>query len=168
MVSPSGPVYQAGTLSGNPVAMAGGLSTLEILKEPGAYETLEDRSAALARGLEQAAAAAGVPLVVNRVGSMLTPFFVSDAARGVENFADATAGDTSAYARFFHAMLDNGVYLAPSQYEAMFVGLAHTDEEIDETIAAAKKAFARVKAHEQPPRGAAPTSRSGGSTPEVP
>jgi glutamate-1-semialdehyde 2,1-aminomutase len=143
-VSPVGPVYQAGTLSGNPLAMAGGTATLEILKEPGAYETLEERSAALAAGLEREAAAAKVPLVVNRVGSMLTPFFVRNTGDKVENFNQATACDTSAYAVFFNAMLDNGIYLAPSQYEAMFVGLAHSDEVIQETIAAAARAFAVV------------------------
>jgi glutamate-1-semialdehyde 2,1-aminomutase len=140
-ISPAGGVYQAGTLSGNPVAMAGGLATLEILKESGAYETLETRSALLAKGLEESAAAAGVPLTVNRVGSMLTPFFVKSAGKKVENLADATSGDTAAYGRFFHAMLGEGVYLAPSQYEAMFVGLAHTDEAIGKTIAAAGTAM---------------------------
>jgi glutamate-1-semialdehyde 2,1-aminomutase len=140
-ISPAGPVYQAGTLSGNPVAMAGGLATLDILKEGSVYQILETRSAALAKGLEDAAAAAGVPLAVNRVGSMLTPFFVKTAGKKVENFADATGGDTKAYAKFFNAMLDLGVYLAPSQYEAMFVGLAHTDQVIEQTIAAAAKAM---------------------------
>jgi glutamate-1-semialdehyde 2,1-aminomutase len=144
-VSPSGPVYQAGTLSGNPLAMAGGVATLEIMREPGAYEALERRSAMLAEGLIDAAQSAGVPLSLNRVGSMLTPFFVPENGKAVTNFADATAGDTRAYATFFNAMLDNGVYLAPSQYEAMFVGLAHTDEIIDQTIHAAEKAFEAVK-----------------------
>jgi glutamate-1-semialdehyde 2,1-aminomutase len=140
-ISPAGPVYQAGTLSGNPVAMAGGLATLEILQEKNAYQTLEFRSATLAKGLESAAESAGVPLRVNRVGSMLTPFFVKKATKKVENFTQATASDTGAYARFFHAMLDQGIYLAPSQYEAMFVGLAHTDDAIEKTIAAARIAF---------------------------
>jgi glutamate-1-semialdehyde 2,1-aminomutase len=144
-ISPAGPIYQAGTLSGNPLAMAGGLATLEILKEPGVYEILEKRSTALETGLIQAAAAAGVSLTINRVGSMLTPFFTKTAAKKVENFADATSSDTAAYARFFNAMLDQGVYLAPSQYEAMFVGLAHTDSIIDETILAAGKALAAAR-----------------------
>jgi len=144
-VSPAGPVYQAGTLSGNPLAMAGGLATLEIMREAGAYEALERRSAMLAEGLIDAAQSAGVPLALNRVGSMMTPFFVRESGKTVSNFAEATAGDTAAYATFFHAMLDNGVYLAPSQYEAMFVGLAHTDEIIDKTIRAAEEAFAAVK-----------------------
>jgi glutamate-1-semialdehyde 2,1-aminomutase len=144
MVSPAGPVYQAGTLSGNPLAMAGGLAMLEILGEGEVYPTLESRSATLAKGLLDAAAAAGVPLTVNRVGSMLTPFFVKTAGQNVWNYPEATASDTAAYARFFNAMLDQGVYLAPSQYEAMFVGLAHTDEIIEETIDAAKKAMELV------------------------
>jgi len=145
MIAPAGPVYQAGTLSGNPLAMAGGLATLEILKEPGVYDTLEATSAALAKGLEDAAAAAGVPVCINRVGSMLTPFFVKTMGAKVSNYAEATGCDTAAYGRFFHAMLANGVYLAPSQYEAMFVSLAHTSDAIKQTIAAAEKAMAAVK-----------------------
>lgn len=150
MVSPSGPVYQAGTLSGNPLAMAAGLSTLEIMREPDTYETLERRGAMLAEGLIDAAEAAGVPIVLNRVGSMLTPFFRTAPRQSVATFAQATAGDTQAYAVFFHAMLAYGVHLAPSQYEAMFVGLAHTDEAIERTIAAAQRAFAMVADRTQP------------------
>jgi glutamate-1-semialdehyde 2,1-aminomutase len=145
LISPSGSVYQAGTLSGNPLAMAGGIATLEIVQEPGAYMTLERTSAALAEGLIDAAEAADVPLALNRVGSMLTPFFVNDKADIVTNFAQATACDTKAYATFFHAMLDNGVYLAPSQYEAMFVGLSHTDEQIEKTIKAGERAMQAVR-----------------------
>lgn len=146
LVSPAGSVYQAGTLSGNPLAMAGGLATLDILQEAGTYEALERRSAMLAEGLIDAADKAGVPLALNRVGSMLTPFFVREQGRPVTNFAQATAGDTRAYATFFHAMLDNAVFLAPSQYEAMFVSLAHTDKVIEQTIRAAEDAFAAVAA----------------------
>ncbi|HEX4795339.1 MAG TPA: glutamate-1-semialdehyde 2,1-aminomutase [Humisphaera sp.] len=146
MISPAGPVYQAGTLSGNPLAMAGGIATLEILQEPGAYEALERRSAMLAEGLIDVANAAGVPMTLNRVGSMLTPFFASSKGQPVNNFAEATSSNTKAYATFFHAMLANGVYLAPSQYEAMFVGLAHTDQIIEQTIHAAEKALAAVAA----------------------
>ncbi len=142
-VSPSGSVYQAGTLSGNPLAMTAGLETLQIMNEPGVYEMLEERGAALAAGLRTAAEEAGVPLVVNRVGSMLTPFFVKTGT-SVGNFAQATACDADAYAKFFHAMLAEGVFLAPSQFEAMFVGLAHGREHIDQTIAAAKKAMAAI------------------------
>jgi len=143
-VSPAGPVYQAGTLSGNPLAMAGGLATLEILQEPGVYDTLEQKSAMLAEGLIDAAASAGVPLALNRVGSMLTPFFVRTDGDAVTTFADATACDTAAYATFFHSMLEQGVHLAPSQYEAMFVGLAHKDSQIEQTIDAAANAFKKV------------------------
>ncbi len=143
-ISPSGPVYQAGTLSGNPLAMSAGISTLEILKEPGAYETLEKRSAELTEGLKAAAKDAGIPLVINRVGSMLTPFFVHYDGDKVTNFAEATKCSTEKYAAFFNAMLDEGVMLAPSQYEAMFVGLAHKEEHILQTIAAAKKALKKV------------------------
>jgi glutamate-1-semialdehyde 2,1-aminomutase len=141
MISPAGPVYQAGTLSGNPLAMSAGLATLETLREDSAYDVLEKRSAALAAGLADAAQGAGVPVTINRVGSMLTPFFT---AGPVTNFAQATASDTDAFATFFHAMLRNGVYLPPSQYEAWFVGLAHTDDLIEQTLRAARKAFQAV------------------------
>jgi glutamate-1-semialdehyde 2,1-aminomutase len=145
LISPAGPVYQAGTLSGNPLAMAAGLATLEILREPGTYATLEERSATLQDGLAEAAASAGVPLAINRVGSMLTPFFIKNPGDAVTNFTQATSCDVSRYATFFHAMLDRGVMMAPSQFEAMFVSLAHTKDTIDETIAAAKEAFAVIK-----------------------
>jgi glutamate-1-semialdehyde 2,1-aminomutase len=145
MVSPAGPVYQAGTLSGNPLAMHAGITTLEILKEPGSYETLEERSARLETGLRESAAASNVPVAINRVGSMLTVFFTRSAGKKVTNYNDATASDTQAFGKFFHAMLKNGVYLPPSQYEAWFVGLAHSEEAIDKTIEAAKVAFAAVK-----------------------
>jgi glutamate-1-semialdehyde 2,1-aminomutase len=144
MISPAGPVYQAGTLSGNPLAMNAGITTLEILKEPGTYETLEERSARLEKGLLDAATASNVPVAINRVGSMITPFFVKSAGQKVTNFNEATSSDTEIFARFFNAMLQNGVYLPPSQYEAWFVGLAHSDEAIDKTIAAAKIAFEAI------------------------
>ena len=141
MVSPAGPVYQAGTLSGNPLAMAGGLATLEILKEPGSYETLEERSATLASGLVAAARDAGVPVTINRVGSMLTVFFTREPEQPVNSYADATACDTKRYAAFFHLMLASGVYLPPSQFEAWFVSLAHTDVAITRTVEAASAAL---------------------------
>jgi glutamate-1-semialdehyde 2,1-aminomutase len=140
-VSPAGDVYQAGTLSGNPLATSAGLATLEILSEPGVYDILEKRSAALADGLRAAAATAGVPLAINRVGSMLTPFFVRQPTDPVTNFTQATASDTAAYATFFHAMLDHGIFLPPSQFEAWFVGLAHREDDISRTIEAAHTAF---------------------------
>lgn len=140
-VAPDGPIYQAGTLSGNPLAMAAGLATLDLLQIDGAYEQLENASAQLAAGLEKAAADAKVNLMVGRVGSMLTPFFTD---RRVTDYAGATACDTEAFGRFFCAMLDEGVVLPPSQFEAWFVSLAHIDEAIEATIAAAAKALKAV------------------------
>ncbi len=144
LISPAGPVYQAGTLSGNPLAMAAGLATLEILAEPDAYETLESQSERLANGLLAAAEDQNVPIAVNRVGSMVGVYFVRERGQSVTNFAEACASDTTRFAAFFHAMLDRGIYLAPSQYEALFVGLAHDDAAIDQTIEAADEAFAAV------------------------
>ncbi len=140
-ISPSGPIYQAGTLSGNPLAMAAGIATLEILKEEGAYDTLERQAAALADGLQAAADKADIPIALNRVGSMLCPFFVKEKGQKVTNYAEATNCDTQRFAKFFHAMLERGVYLPPSQYEAWFVGLAHDDEAIKATIKAARESF---------------------------
>lgn len=145
LISPSGAVYQAGTLSGNPLAMAGGLATLELLKEPGAYELLEKQSAKLEAGLLASAAKAKLPLAVNRFGSMLTPFFIHKSNHKVTDYEDAISCDTEAFARFFHAMLQNGVFIPPSQYEAWFVGLAHDDAAIDQTVRAAEKAFVAAK-----------------------
>ncbi len=137
-IAPAGPVYQAGTLSGNPLAMRAGIETLDILAETGTYERLETISERLAAGLTAGAKAAGVAAVVNRVGSMLTCFF---SAAAVVDYATATASDTKRYARFFHAMLSRGVYLAPSQFEAAFVSTAHDDALVDRTIAAAAEAM---------------------------
>jgi glutamate-1-semialdehyde 2,1-aminomutase len=141
-ISPAGPVYQAGTLSGNPLAMAAGLATLEILAEPGAYEQLEKVSAMLAKGLGEAASAAGVPVAVNQIGSMVGMFLSN---KPVLNYADATASDTAAFGRFFHAMLDRAVHLPPSQFEAFFVSLGHTEGVIETTVKAAAEAFAVAK-----------------------
>ena len=142
MISPAGPVYQAGTLSGNPLAMSAGLATLEILQEPGIYDALEKTSVTFAAGLESAAKKSKVPIAVNRVGSMIGLFFVKKRGQSVTDYAAATNCDTAAFSKFFHAMLANGVYLAPSMYEAIFVGTAHTQQAIDQTLAAAKAAFA--------------------------
>jgi len=140
-VAPLGPVYQAGTLSGNPLAMAAGCAALDALLRPGTYERLDALSVRLQVGLARAAQAAGVMLTVNRVGSMLTPFF----CRGpVTDFASAKSSDMKRFARFFHALLERGVYLPPAQYEAAFVSLAHTEKEIDETVAAAADALAHL------------------------
>ncbi|MCP4589736.1 MAG: glutamate-1-semialdehyde 2,1-aminomutase [bacterium] len=137
-VSPVGDVYQAGTLSGNPLAMAAGLATLRALAEDGVYESLEATSARLADGLESAAKQAGVPTVHARVGSMMCTFFHTEP---VTDFASASRCNTQAYAAFFHAMLNRGVYLAPSQFECLFVSAAHSEEQIDQTIAASAEAF---------------------------
>jgi glutamate-1-semialdehyde 2,1-aminomutase len=133
-VAPLGPIYQAGTLSGNPLAMAAGCAALDALQQSGSYERLDALSVRLQVGLARAAQAASVMLTINRVGSMLTPFF----CRGpVFDFASAKASDTARFAKFFHGMLARGVYLPPAQFEAAFVSLAHTERDIDETVAAA-------------------------------
>jgi len=133
-LAPLGPVYQAGTLSGNPVALAAGLATIALLEHPGTYERLEALSARLAGGLSAAARTASVAATLNREGSMLTAFF-TDAP--VTSYAAAKKADTHRYAKFFRGMLARGVYLAPSQFEAAFVSLAHTNDDIDRTIDAA-------------------------------
>jgi glutamate-1-semialdehyde 2,1-aminomutase len=132
-VSPLGPVYQAGTLSGNPLAVAAGSATLELLREPGVYERLERSGAALESALRDAAKSAGVALRVQRVGSMLTPFF-SD--REVRSWQDAERTDRKRFARFHRALLENGVYWPPSQFEAGFVSLAHDDAALEKTRSA--------------------------------
>lgn len=144
LISPAGPVYQAGTLSGNPLAMSGGLATLEILQEPGTYEALEKSSARLANGLVTVASRAGASVTINRVGSMIGLFFTQNPGDAVTNYAQATGCDTAAYARFFHAMLAAGVYLAPSMFEAIFVGTLHTQSVIDQTLTIAEAAFSEV------------------------
>ncbi|MQL51010.1 glutamate-1-semialdehyde 2,1-aminomutase [Desulfofundulus thermobenzoicus] len=138
-VAPAGPVYQAGTLSGNPLAVSAGLATLQVLKQPGTYAELERKSALLERGLRETAREAGVPVTFNRVGSMLCAFFTD---RPVEDYASACTSDTTRFAAFFRSMLEQGIYLAPSQFEAAFLSLAHTDEHIARTVEAARKAFA--------------------------
>jgi len=141
LVAPSGPVYQAGTLSGNPIAMTAGLETLKILKQAGIYEKLEHLSDKLAHGIRQAAESVGLPLFQTRVGSMSGMFFTS---KKVVDFATAKTSDTKKYARFFTEMLRRGVYFAPSQFEAAFVSSAHDQEQIDQTISAAKEIFEMV------------------------
>jgi glutamate-1-semialdehyde 2,1-aminomutase len=137
-VAPLGGVYQAGTLSGNPLAVAAGLATLKALESGDAYCRLEALGARLEAGLTAAARAAGVPLTVNRVGSMLTAF-LTDAP--VVDLASAKRSDTARYAKFFHAMLERGVFLAASQFEAAFVSLAHTDQDIEAAAQAAREAL---------------------------
>ncbi|HEX3247780.1 MAG TPA: glutamate-1-semialdehyde 2,1-aminomutase [Pyrinomonadaceae bacterium] len=136
-IAPAGPVYQAGTLSGNPLSMTAGLVTLRRLRDKTVYDRLERASSKLCEGL----ADAGLTTVTNRVGSMWTSFFTSEP---VVDWDSANKCDRQLYGKFFHAMLDEGVYLAPSQFEAAFVSLAHTDEIIEETIKAARKAVTRI------------------------
>ncbi len=141
VVAPLGDMYQAGTLSGNPLAVAAGIATLKALKSPGTYEGLEAASARLAGGLAAAAQRADVPLTVNRVGSILTAFFNDEPVEGWDSVA---ASDRERYAAFFHRMLEAGVYLAPSPFEAAFVSTAHTAEDINMTLEAAESALAGV------------------------
>jgi glutamate-1-semialdehyde 2,1-aminomutase len=140
-MAPSGPIYQAGTLSGNPVAVAAGLATLKALKQPGVYETLEERGAWLARELRAAAGRRGVPLTVNRVGSMLTLFFTDSP---VTNLAQAQSCDLNRFRRFFQGMLAAGIYLPPSQFEALFISLAHRPEDLEAAGRAADEALAAL------------------------
>ncbi len=137
-VSPAGPIFQAGTLSGNPLAMAAGLATLRLLRDEPPYERLEALSARLAEGLDRAATDAGIPHVVQRVGSMLTLFFHDGPVR---DYDDARRSDTRLFGRFFWEMLARGVYLPCSQFEAAFVSAAHTEDDIDRTIEAARESL---------------------------
>ncbi|KGQ21109.2 glutamate-1-semialdehyde 2,1-aminomutase [Thermus filiformis] len=138
-VAPLGPVYQAGTLSGNPLAMAAGLATLEILEgNPGHYARLEALGARLEAGLKAVLSRKGVPHAVNRVGSMLTVFFTEGP---VVTFKDAQRTDTALFRRFFHGLLDRGVYWPPSNFEAAFLSVAHTEEDVDKTLEAVEKAL---------------------------
>ncbi|HMU39378.1 MAG TPA: glutamate-1-semialdehyde 2,1-aminomutase [Pseudomonadota bacterium] len=140
-LAPLGPVYQAGTLSGNPLAVAAGLKQLELLREPGFFERLESLSAMLCEGLLSACKQAGVEAVVQRVGSMFTLFF---SGTPVRNYTEAKRADAARFARFFHGMLDHGVYFPPSQFEAAFVSAAHTEEDIENTLRAASQVLRSV------------------------
>jgi glutamate-1-semialdehyde 2,1-aminomutase len=141
-IAPAGPIYQAGTLSGNPLSMTAGLITLRRLRDRSIYDRLDNASAKLCEGLSTAALDAGVKTVTNRVGSMWTSFFSGES---VFDWDTANKSDRQLYGRFFHAMLREGVYLAPSQFEAAFVSVAHTDEIIERTIVAAKNAFRKLQ-----------------------
>lgn len=138
LIAPAGPVYQAGTLSGNPLAVTAGLATLKQLRAKNLYKQLEERSAALARGLADEAKRAGIALTHTRVGSMLTSFFTQEP---VVDWNSAKKSDTKRYGLFFHGMLEQGIYLAPSQFEAAFLSTAHTSADIEKTIRAARVAF---------------------------
>src|SRR5215208_2133733 len=141
-IAPAGPIYQSGTLSGNPLSMTAGLVTLRRLRDKSVYDRLENSSRKLVEGLAAAARDAGVTTVTNRVGSMWTSFFTD---QPVTNWETANRSDREQYGKFFHALLEEGVYLAPSQFEAAFVSLAHTEELIEQTLTAARKAFIRVR-----------------------
>lgn len=142
MIAPSGPVYQAGTLSGNPVAMAAGLKTLELLEDPAIYPQLNARTEQLVTGLQQLADEAGIPFTTNHVGSMFGFFFTEE--KKVTNFKQVMAGNIPRFNQFFHGLLKRGVYLAPASYEAGFMSVAHTEEDIDKTLQAAREAFAEL------------------------
>lgn len=137
-VAPSGPVYQAGTLAGNPLAVAAGIATLQVLAIPGTYALLAQRAAELQRGLAELAAAASVAVSVQGIGALFSLFFTSST---VTDYETASASDQRSFQRFFHNLLDGGVYIAPSSFEAWFVSLAHSEEDLARTLAAAKRAF---------------------------
>ncbi len=141
-IAPLGPVYQAGTLSGNPVAMAAGLATLEKVMTPGFYEPLFKRTTALVNGLQAAADNAGIPFTTNHVGSMWGGFFTEE--KVITNYSQVMACNNPRFNQFFHGMLSAGVYLAPASYEAAFMSAAHTDADIEFTVAAAAKVFASL------------------------
>ena len=142
LIAPAGPVYQAGTLSGNPVAVAAGVETLRCLKAPGVYIELEKKSNELAEGLGEAAKRAKISYYQTRVGAMLGGFFTEGP---VTDYASAKKSDTTRYAKFFHSMLQQGIYLAPSQFEAMLLSTAHSNTDIKKTIAAANQAFSTLR-----------------------
>ena len=141
-VAPLGPVYQAGTLSGHPVAVASGLKTLELISKDNFFESLHRKTKALVEGFSQQAQAAGLPLYADCEGGMFGFFFNS---RPVTNFAEAKASDNNSFKKFFWGMLDGGVYLAPSAFEAGFVSAAHSDKDIEDTIRLAGKVFRGLK-----------------------
>ena len=138
MLAPLGPVYQAGTLSGNPLAMAAGIAALRELGKPGVYDKLENTASELEQGMREAAQMAGIKVQFNRVGSMFCGYFTD---QPVHNLADAMRSDRERFARYFHGMLERGIYFAPSQFEAGFISLAHTSEQIRKTITAASEVF---------------------------
>ncbi len=138
-VAPVGPVYQAGTLSGNPLAMAAGIATLKEINRPGFYAELDQHAQRLLDGLSAAAEKSGIPVACARVGSMLGLFFTD---QPVHNYADAKTSDLKRFSAYYQAMLEKGVYLAPSQFEALFLSAAHDDQVIAQTLAAAEAVFA--------------------------
>ena len=142
-IAPLGPVYQAGTLSGNPLAMAAGLTTLKLISRPGFHAELSDFTSRMLAGLQERADAAGIPFVTTQAGAMFGLYF--SGADDIVTFADVMASDAARFNKFFHLMLEGGVYLAPSAFEAGFTSIAHGDKELEITFAAAERAFARLK-----------------------
>lgn len=140
-MAPSGPIYQAGTLSGNPLAMAAGLATLKLLQKPGTYEDLEEKTGKLAQGLQSIAQEKGLPIWVNRIGAMFSAFFTD---QQVKDYQSVSSSDVELFAKFFIGMLERGVYLAPSQFEAVFVSTSHTDSDLDFTLEQAKAVISRL------------------------
>ena len=141
LLAPAGPVYQAGTLSGNPLAMAAGLATLELIQAPDFYSQLEASTERLIEGLEEAANAAGLPFSTTQVGGMFGLYFNGEY---VDTYAKSVASDTQQFRRFFGGMLERGVFLAPSAFEAGFMSAAHSNQDIDETVAAASQVMAEL------------------------
>lgn len=141
-IAPDGPVYQAGTLSGNPVAMAAGLATLELISAPGFFEALETKTKQLVNGLAESANKAGIPLTTNDIGGMFGLFFSTEDT--VDSFEKVMNCNTQHFNQFFHGMLNEGIYLAPSAFEAGFVSSAHSENDIQETINAAEKVFSTL------------------------
>jgi glutamate-1-semialdehyde 2,1-aminomutase len=141
-IAPQGPVYQAGTLSGNPVAMAAGIATLKEIRQPGFYDALDEKSERLTAGLRSSAEQIGIEITVDRVGSMAGLFFTGSE---VKNFEDAKKSNLEMFSAYYQGMLQRGIYLAPSQFEALFVSSAHNNEYIDQTIRAAAEVFAEIK-----------------------
>ena len=141
MVAPAGPIYQAGTLSGNPLAVSAGLATLRRLRQENPYSRLEDLGGRLESGIQGAIRERGIAAQFQRVGSMFTLFFTD---RRVVDFASAKTCDTQIFNRFFHAMLSQGIYLPPSQFEAAFISAAHSNADIDRTVEAAAQALGKI------------------------
>jgi glutamate-1-semialdehyde 2,1-aminomutase len=145
-MAPAGPVYQAGTLSGNPLAMAAGITTLHVLGEPGVFDAIAAAAESVVQGVEAAAQANGIPIQAGRVGTMFGFYFMKEQGQAITDYASAKRlADTAAYARFFHAMLERGVYFAPSQFEAAFASSAHTPDDIEATLVAARKVFGTLR-----------------------
>jgi glutamate-1-semialdehyde 2,1-aminomutase len=140
-IAPQGPVYQAGTLSGNPLAMAAGIATLKLLKTPGFFDRLDIQAERLIGGLRSSAEKANIAVSCNRVGAMLGMFFTQGP---VNSFSDAKRSDLERFSAYYQGMLERGIYLAPSQFEAFFLSAAHDDEAIDQTLAAAEAVFAHL------------------------